>query len=154
MRGRPPSGIDLVGEVEGSGQARRRLKVMLETLAGSKKISEACEELGIGEAQFHKLRHRMMAGAVASLEPSPAGRPAADRGERDERLAEVQEENRQLRIELRASQIREEIALLMPHLAKVPEAPKKNRTSKSHPTAGAAARKVDREDLRGENRRD
>lgn len=137
MRGRPPSGIDLVGEVEGSGQARRRLRVMLETLSGSKKIAEACEELGIGEAQFHKLRHRMMAGAVASLEPSPAGRPPADRGERDERLAEVQDENRQLRIELRASQIREEIALLMPHLVKVPEAPKKKR-DKQEPSDGGS----------------
>ncbi len=121
MRGRHPSGPDLADETEGSDQARRRLKVMLETISGQKRIAEACEELGISEAQFHKLRRRMMAGALASLEPAAAGRPAGRTAAVDERIAGLEEEIRQLKTELRASQIREEVALLMPHLVKVPD---------------------------------
>lgn len=134
MRGRHPSGIELIGDREGSDQARRRLKIMLETIAGQKRISEACVELGIGEAQFHKLRHRMLQGALESLEPSPAGRPTARGKEENEELAARDEEIEQLRWELRGAQIREEIALLMPHLLKVPEEQKK--TGKRAPSGG------------------
>ncbi len=121
MRGRRPSGAKLVKGTDGSEQARRRLKAMLETIAGQKRIAEACEDLGIGEAQSHKLRRKMIAGALASLEPAQVGRPRAGRAEVDEHAAGMQEEIRQLRIELRAAQIREEVALLMPHLVKVPD---------------------------------
>jgi hypothetical protein len=136
MRGRHPAGADLVDETEGSDQARRRLKVMLETISGEKRIPEACEELGIGEAQFHKLRRRMLEGALSTLEPSAPGRPKEKPGV-DERIVRMQEENRQLKIELRASQIREEIALLMPHLVKVPEGQEKKRKPKAGSGAGS-----------------
>jgi hypothetical protein len=137
MRGRHPSGSDLVDEITGSGLARRRLKVMLETISGQKKIAEACEELGIGEAQFHKLRHKMLAGALATLEPSAAGRPPMVRAENDERIAGIQEEIQQLRIELRAAQIREEVALLMPHLVKVPDEGGKKTASRPRLRGGS-----------------
>jgi len=133
MRGRHPLGMQLAKATEGSDQACRRLKVMLETISGQKRIAEACEELGIGTAQFHKLRHKMMQGALMSLEPAAPGRPRATNEAVEERVAAMQEENRQLRIELRAAQIREEIALLMPHLVKVPEGrgKKTNRKARS-----------------------
>jgi transposase-like protein len=135
MRGRPPSGPQLVDETEGSDQARRRLKVMLETITGQKRIVEACAELGIGEAQFHKLRQKMLQGAIASLEPAAPGRPAAAVQKDGQELAGMEEEIRQLRIELRASQIREEIALLMPHLIKAPPECEK-KTVKGMPSGG------------------
>jgi hypothetical protein len=125
MRGRHPSGIELIGADEGSEQARHRLKAMLETLAGQKRIGEACAELGIGEAQFHKLRRRMLEGALESLEPLASGRPPSCSREESRELAARREEIEQLRWELRAAQIREEIALLMPHLLKAPEEQKK-----------------------------
>jgi transposase-like protein len=146
MRGRHPTGADLADALEGSAQARRRLKAMLETIAGQKRISEACEELGIGEAQFHKLRRKMIAGAFATLEPSASGRPPAENGTEDERIAKMQEEIQQLRIELRAAQIREEVALLMPHLVKVPEDCKK-KLRKRHPAKRVPARDANPEDL-------
>jgi len=123
--------------MEGSEQARRRLRVMLETISGQKRIAEACEELGIGEAQFHKLRQKMLKGALAMLEPSAAGRPPATNADEDERIAGMQEENRQLRIELRVAQIREEVALLMPHLVKVPEELEKKRNRKVRSGGGS-----------------
>lgn len=136
MSGRHSSGVDLANGTEASDQAHRRLRAMLETLSGQKKIADACEELGISEAQFHKLRHRMMAGALASLEPGVAGRPSIETARTDELVMEMQEEIRQLRIELRASQIREEVALLMPHLVKVPEVGEKKRNRKARSGEG------------------
>jgi hypothetical protein len=137
MRGRHPAGSELADEITGSDLARRRLKVMLETISGQKRIAEGCEELGIGEAQFHKLRHKMLAGAAATLEPSAVGRPPTARAEDDERIAGMQEEIRQLRIELRAAQIREEVALLMPHLVKVPDEGGKKTASRGRARCGS-----------------
>jgi hypothetical protein len=152
MRGRHPSGPELVDETEGSDQARRRLKVILETMAGDNRIGEACAELGIGKAQFHKLRQKMLQGALASLEPAVAGRPPGTGVAAEEpSLEAMKEEITQLRIDLRASQIREEIALLMPHLIKPRQEPEKKRTKGCHPAAGRAARRTNPEDLRVES---
>ena len=53
------------------------------------------------------------------MEPAPAGRPPREGTELgDGRLAALEEEVKELRIDLRASQIREEIAAVMPHLLK------------------------------------
>ena len=141
MRARHPLGLQLARAMEGSDQACRRLKVMLETISGQKRIAEACEELGIGTAQFHKLRNKMMQGALLSLEPAAPGRPRAGIEAADERIAAMQEENRQLRIELRAAQIREEIALLMPHLVNVPEGGKKTKR-KARSGGGSGGRRT------------
>jgi hypothetical protein len=137
MRGRHPLGPRLVDETEGSDQACRRLKVMLETISGQKKIAEACEELGISAAQFHKLRNKMMQGALLSLEPAAPGRPRATNEAVEERVVGMQDEIRQLRIELRAAQIREEIALLMPHLVKAPEGREKKTNRKARSGGGS-----------------
>ena len=142
MRGRHPLGPRLVDETEGSDQACRRLKVMLETISGQKRIAEACEELGIGAAQFHRLRNKMMQGALVSLEPAAPGRPRGAMEAVDERIAAMQEENRQLRVELRAAQIREEIALLMPHLVKVPEGREKKTKRKARSGGGSGGTRV------------
>ncbi|MBZ5498064.1 MAG: hypothetical protein LAP85_16820 [Acidobacteriia bacterium] len=56
--------------------------------------------------------------------------------ELDERAEDMQEEIRQLRIELRAAQIREEVALLMPHLVKVPEGRGKKTAAKARSRGG------------------
>jgi hypothetical protein len=130
-------GPRLVDETEGSDQACRRLKVMLETISGQKKIAEACEELGISAAQFHKLRNKMMQGALLSLEPAAPGRPRATNEAVEERVVGMQDEIRQLRIELRAAQIREEIALLMPHLVKAPEGREKKTNRKARSGGGS-----------------
>jgi hypothetical protein len=126
----------LVDETEGSDQARRRLKVILETIAGDKRIGEACAELGIGEAQFYNLRQKMLKGAIAGLEPGVVGRPPGQSADADEPgLAAMKEEITQLQMELRASQIREEIALLMPHLIK-PRQESEKKTGKGMPSGG------------------
>lgn len=104
--------------MEGSDEAKRRLRVILETVSGRWTVAAACRELGISEARFHQLRDGALMGALEALEPAPAGRPPRERAEEDGQLRALEEEVKELRIDLRASQIREEIAAVMPHLLK------------------------------------
>ena len=114
MRGRLPSGPDYVDKLTGSEEARRRLHIILQTLAGSLRVQEACATLDISEARFHKLRLDALQGAVTQLELRPAGRPA--RQPEDPQLTELKEQIAQLELELQAAQTREEIALVLPRL--------------------------------------
>ena len=115
-RGRPVQGPELVKD--GSEQAQQRLKVVLATLGGSMTIEQACDVLGIGRSAFHKLRSQFLARAPDLLEPRPRGRRREVLSEADQRIARLQQEIVQLKLELKAQQIREEIALVMPHLLK------------------------------------
>jgi len=115
---RPPSGPELVDGAEGSPDAKARLKVILETIAGTKTIAEACEALGIGEAAFHKLRTRVLEEAVEGLEPRKPGRKPKAKSAEEVRLRDLEDEVARLKLELKASRIREEIALTMSHLLK------------------------------------
>ena len=115
-RGRPPKGSRLVEGHEGTQEAKRRLRVILETMAGECTVTEACEELGVGETAFHELRAQAIAGALSSLEPKLRGRPRRGESEETPRIRGLELENQELKIDLRAAQIREEIALMMPHL--------------------------------------
>lgn len=115
-RGRPPMGAALVEKISGSAPAKDRVKAILETVSGQKSIPEACEKLGMGEAAFYKLRDQVLEAAVARLEPKPAGRPRKEEPEETDEIRKLKREVQDLRVSLRASQIREEIALVMPHL--------------------------------------
>jgi hypothetical protein len=118
LQGRPPMGSSLVDKLDGTEEAKCRLKVVLETISGTRNIPEACEALGLGESAFYKLRDQVLTAAMERLLPRPAGRPRLERSEEDERVAALEKEIQELRVNLRASQIREEIALVMPHLLK------------------------------------
>ena len=111
-------GTGHVKKMDGSEEAKHRLRLVLETLSGLRSLKEACEELGISEARFHQLRDGALQGALSAVEPKPAGRPPDQLAQEDPRMAALEEEVKELRIDLRASQVREEIAALMPHLLK------------------------------------
>jgi hypothetical protein len=135
---RTPSGPDLVEGAEGTQDAKARLKVILETIAARKTIAEACQELGMCEAAFHKLRTRVLQEAVEGLEPRKPGRKPKEGSEQEGRIETLEEEVALLRRELKASRIREEIALTMPHLVK---RGKKNENDRGgNPEAGGGKR--------------
>lgn len=120
-------------KLEGPDGAKRRLKVILETISGTKTIDEAATEIGVGAARFHELRKEALQGALAALEPKPAGRPRTVE-EPDPRIGELEEQVRDLTIEVKASKVREQIALTMPHLLKndsPPEAELLKKTTRS-----------------------
>jgi hypothetical protein len=101
---------------EGSEMAKQRLAVILQTVAGEKTVDQACADLGMGPAAFYKLRDRTMQDALRSLEPRPVGRPKKVEPADAKKLQALQEELFRLKFELQASRIREEIAVVMPHL--------------------------------------
>jgi hypothetical protein len=117
-----------VDGLEGSAQAKERLKVVLETLAGTCRVQEACQRLGVGESRFHELRQQALAAALAGLEPRPAGRPAAAWAPPPAtEVAALQAQVAELEVAVRAAQTREEIALVLPRAAEAPAGGKKTR---------------------------
>jgi hypothetical protein len=116
MRGRKPFGPEFVHHVEGTAEAKKRAQVLLETLTGRLSVQEASERLGICPQRLDQLRLQMVSAAVHSLEPGHAGRPRRVPDPAAVPMAALAERIRDLEIELRAGQIREEIALQIPHL--------------------------------------
>lgn len=129
-RGRPAQRIALADKVEGSEQAKARLKVLLQTLSGELSVIDACQQLGLSEARFHELRQEWLRTACAALEPKPAGRPKEQTPEAEAELRRLQQENQNLKLHLRAAQIREEIALVMPQLLLPKQAPEPDKDAK------------------------
>jgi hypothetical protein len=132
-RGRPPAGPKLVERLDGSEGAKARLRVILEATAGEYGVGEACARMGIGQAAFHHIRERALQTALGNLEPRPPGRPRRRKSQAEARIEALEAEIGELRIELRAAQVREEIALVMPHLlrSREPEPKKKRRDRRS-----------------------
>lgn len=115
--GRPPDGPHHVDRLTGDEEAKHRLRVILEAIAGAISIEEACEELRVSASRFHELRHEALQAAVDGLTPHASGRPRRPEPEADpDRLAELTKQNEELKAELLASSVRTEIALVMPHL--------------------------------------
>jgi transposase-like protein len=133
MRGRIPSGPEAVDQLEGSAKAKERLRLILETLAGRMRVQEACQRLDISAQRFRQLRQALLEGALASLEDRPAGRPRQPA--EPEETAALRQQVAELQCELRAAQVREEIALALPQVNTAPPdraagpaaAPKKKR---------------------------
>ncbi len=114
--GRPPKGPRLADGLDGSKDAKRKLRVILETVAGETTVEQACEKLGIGPAAFHKLRERTLQEAAASLEPRKLGRPRKEKSPEEQRIEDLEKELFEAEFELRGARLREEIAVVMPHL--------------------------------------
>lgn len=117
-RGRKPTGALLVEHLEGSEHAKERLKAILETLSGQRTIPDACAELGIHDSMFHRMRSEVLQTALSRLEPRPLGRPPRPSSCEAERVAELETENLNLTVELKAAEVRRELAENLPGLAK------------------------------------
>lgn len=132
-RGRKPTGPHLVERLEGSAHAKTRLKVILETISGKRTIPDACQELGIQDSMFHRMRSEVLQTALDRLEPRPLGRPPQLASVEDRRVAELEGENLRLEIELKAAEIRRELAENLPRLGRHARQPlKKKRNSQRH----------------------
>ena len=116
-RGRPPQGPGLVDKLTDCSElARLRLKIILQTIAGSIKIDDACATLGIERSAFNKLRAEFVTDAVHLLEPQKPGRKKKVVTQEQVENERLRKENARLTFELQAQQLREEIGILMPHL--------------------------------------
>jgi hypothetical protein len=68
--------------MQGSEQARQRLRVILEVIAGQRRVQQACEDLGLSVTRLEQLRQTALQAALDSLEPRPGGRPRRQTDER------------------------------------------------------------------------
>jgi transposase-like protein len=118
-RGRPREGAELVEKLDDCSQeARSRLKVIFQTLAGELTVEQACQALGIRRSAFNKLRSQFIENAVGLLEPKTPGRKKKVLTPEQVENQRLREEIERLKLELQAQRLREEIGILMPHLQK------------------------------------
>jgi hypothetical protein len=134
-RGRPPLGPGLVDTLQGPDEAKRRLRVILETVAGTRTIADACSELCICEAAFHELRKQALTAAVEGLCPKPVGRPRNDADPAQRRIQELQSQVLLLKKDLRAAHVKGELAISMPHIFERRQARQAARSAKKKKTA-------------------
>lgn len=114
---RKTSAKQLIENLEAEPTIKVQLQAILDVLAGTKNVADACAELGVSEATFHRMKERALTAALEGLVPKAAGRPPKP----EETPTEVEELKKELlraRMDLEASRIRTEIALVMPHLLK------------------------------------
>lgn len=103
-----PLGPELVEHLQGSEPAKARLKTMLRAMHGELTVPEACSLLGIHETRFYVQRVETLQAALASLEPRPPGRPRQVPSPEQERIAELEQQVRELQLDLQAAEIRRE----------------------------------------------
>lgn len=120
-------------------------------------VASACEQLGIKEAQFHRIRRKALSGALAGLQPGTPGRKPKLADARDERIAELEARVDELETELETAELRVEIATTLPNLlqeqARLEEAKKKESEEQARARAKRAAAKRARKSAKKKRRR-
>jgi transposase-like protein len=119
MRGRHPSGPEYVDKLTGDAAAKERLRVVLETLAGTCRVSDACQRLNISEQRFDQVRVEALQAALAALGPKPLGRPP--RAPADPEVEQLRARVAALEAQLRVAVVRTEVAAILPHTAAAAE---------------------------------
>jgi hypothetical protein len=114
-----------VHKLQGSPLAKERLEVILETLAGTTRVVDACTRLGISEPRYHQLKDVVLQSALAALEPRPVGRPAQTPSPAEQQVQELQQQLQDQDLALRAAQARAEIAVTLPRVVQEPATPQK-----------------------------
>src|SRR5262245_59456748 len=116
MRGRWPQGPEYIDKLTGSVEDKERLKAVLDTMYGERRMLEVCGQLGIGETRFHQLRETALQAALSAIAPRPAGRPSRAALPESEQIRLLEQRTEELEQALHEAQVRAEIALVLPHL--------------------------------------
>ena len=86
------------------------MRVVLETIAGVRRVHEACEELGICEQRFETIRAAAIGAGIAALEARPMGRPPKVLSEAQAEIARLEERVADLEAQLQVASVRAELA--------------------------------------------
>jgi hypothetical protein len=113
--GRPAEGLEHIDRLDGSFEAKRRMKTIVLTLAGEMTVVEACRRLGVGSSRFHVVRREALQAAVERLEPHAAGRPPREERVSTEHVRRLESRLEQSEADLRRERARTEIALVTAH---------------------------------------
>ena len=136
MRGRRPVGPELAERLDGSAAACRRMRVILVTIAGTRRVHEACEQLGIGEQRFETLRATAIRAGVAALEGRPIGRPPRVLPEVRAQITRLEERVADLEAQLHLAEVRLELAAVLGRPGGEPgkRSPRSGRAKESKPS--------------------
>jgi len=130
MRGRYPLRLEeAVDHMDASTVARERLKVIVATLVGQCRLHEACAQLSISEPRLQQLRQQFLQGALASLEPGQAGRPAKVPTAAELRVRQLEAELAAVRRDYQAALVRAEINAVLPRLSQETASAEKKTTT-------------------------
>ena len=116
MRGRHAAGPEYAERLGGSELACQRMRVVLETIAGTKRVTAACTELDICQQRFEAIRQEAIQAGVAALELRPAGRPRKSNPAAADETARLRAQVAELEAQLQAAVIRAELATTLPRL--------------------------------------
>ena len=125
---RPPEGVGHVDRLDGPEDLKRRLRVLLDTLAGRVSVTQACAELGVSESRLHELRRQALVGALGALMPKPSGRPVTSETT-TVREKDLEARIQELEVDLQAALVRTELALAMPELFRSKKNRRRRKTS-------------------------
>ena len=129
---RPPQGLALVDRFEGSEEEKKRLKAVLSLLSEKTCAEDACRELGIERARFYEIVKEALGGALSALKPRPPGRPPKPPPSAEqEKIRALETRIEDLELDLRAAEVREELALAFPWYAERRAAREKKRAAKT-----------------------
>jgi len=117
-------GPEIVSHLRGSDAARQRLQAILETIAGTCRLKEACSRLGIKAVRFNEIRAEALQAALERLETRPGGRPPLAASPTQEEVRQLKERIAELEAQLRVAHTRAEIAAILPRVGQA-EAVKK-----------------------------
>lgn len=139
--GRRPQGAHLVETLAGSGHARQRMRLFLETLAGQKSVVEACAELGIVESRFYDQRAGWLQAGLELLEPRSPGRLRKLPGVASPQEVEtLRERVRELEARAAAVEVQAELVRTLPHVLRRSR-PGKKTSRRVRPVPSRAAAK-------------
>ena len=117
MRGRHPAGPEFVDQLTGDDIAKQRLRVVLETIAGQRRVADACAQLGLSEQRFDELRAEALQAAVTALEPKPPGRKPHTPSPEEVELEQLRARVVELEAQVKLGSVRAEVAAILPHTA-------------------------------------
>jgi hypothetical protein len=92
------------------------MRVILETIAGTQRVQEACEQLGVCEQRFEAIRAAAIQAGIAALEARPMGRPPKVLSEAQAEIARLSERVAELEAQLQVASVRAELAGALPRL--------------------------------------
>ena len=117
MRGRHAIGPEIAELVADSPFEAQRLRLILESITGEKRVQDVCAEMGVCSQMFERLRERSMRAAARSLRLGHAGRRRKDVSAADAEIARLNEELAETKAKLQAARVRVELAEGLPRLA-------------------------------------
>jgi hypothetical protein len=93
--------------------AKERAQVLLETLSGTCRTTEACARLKLSEQRFDQVRIEALQALVTSLELGSGGRPPKRPSEAELEVERLRAQIVELKAQLRAALVRAELAVTL-----------------------------------------